>query len=134
MHKIVEHVVQDKEEMRDYLNGREDLTQYECYKTAVKHYKKRCFNWHQQEVQTFRISASLVVVYCVCVCMRHLFSLFFAVWIRSETPVCFSEPVWGRIPGPEVKTPVLSLLLIPRLWCLKFINNKALKCLWNVFP
>jgi len=66
MQKIVEHVVQDKEEVRDYLDGREELTQYECYKTAVKHYKKHCFNWHQQEVQTFKIFATLLVgVYCV---------------------------------------------------------------------
>lgn len=85
MHKIVEHVVQDKEEVKDYLDGREDLTQYECYKTTVKHYKKHCFNWHQQEVQTFRISASLVVVYCVWdifslllqyeYALRHLYAL-----------------------------------------------------------
>ncbi|KAL0178274.1 hypothetical protein M9458_027168, partial [Cirrhinus mrigala] len=49
MRKIVEHVVQEKEEVQDYLNGREELTEYECYKTTVKHYKKHCFNWHQQE-------------------------------------------------------------------------------------
>ncbi|XP_067242721.1 legumain [Chanodichthys erythropterus] len=51
MRKIVEHVVQEKEEVQDYLNGREDLTQYECYKTAVNHYKKHCFNWHKQEYE-----------------------------------------------------------------------------------
>uniref|UniRef100_A0A673MCL7 Legumain n=1 Tax=Sinocyclocheilus rhinocerous TaxID=307959 RepID=A0A673MCL7_9TELE len=51
MRKIVEHVVQENEEVQDYLEGREELTQYECYKTAVKHYKKHCFNWHQQEYE-----------------------------------------------------------------------------------
>uniref|UniRef100_A0A673KUX9 Legumain n=1 Tax=Sinocyclocheilus rhinocerous TaxID=307959 RepID=A0A673KUX9_9TELE len=49
MRKIVAHVVQENEEVQDYLDGREELTGYECYKTAVKHYKKHCFNWHQQE-------------------------------------------------------------------------------------
>ncbi len=56
MRKIVEHVVQEKEEVQDYLEGREELTEYECYKTAVKHYKKHCFNWHQQEVHTVRLN------------------------------------------------------------------------------
>ncbi|XP_050982897.1 legumain [Labeo rohita] len=51
MRKIVEHVVQDKEEAQDYLNGREELTEYECYKTTINHYKKHCFNWHQQEYE-----------------------------------------------------------------------------------
>uniref|UniRef100_A0A672L386 Legumain-like n=1 Tax=Sinocyclocheilus grahami TaxID=75366 RepID=A0A672L386_SINGR len=51
MRKIVEHVVQENEEVQDYLEGREELTEYECYKTAVKHYKKHCFNWHQQEYE-----------------------------------------------------------------------------------
>lgn len=51
MREIVEHVVQEKEEVQNYLDGREDLTQYECYKTTVNHYKQHCFNWHQQEVQ-----------------------------------------------------------------------------------
>uniref|UniRef100_A0A671SGA9 Legumain-like n=1 Tax=Sinocyclocheilus anshuiensis TaxID=1608454 RepID=A0A671SGA9_9TELE len=51
MRKIVEHVVQENEEVQDYLDGREELTEYECYKTAVKHYKKHCFNWHQQEYE-----------------------------------------------------------------------------------
>lgn len=76
MRKIVEHVVQEKEEVQDYLDGREDLTQYECYKTAVNHYKKHCFNWHKQEVQTFRVSVSSVVciIGCVMQCVRHLFS------------------------------------------------------------
>ncbi|KAI7805789.1 legumain [Triplophysa rosa] len=51
MRKIVEHVVQEKEEAQNYLDGREDLTQYECYKTTVNHYKQHCFNWHQQEYE-----------------------------------------------------------------------------------
>lgn len=55
MRKIVEHVVQEKEEVQNYLDGREDLTQYECYKTTVNHYKQHCFNWHQQEVQKIKL-------------------------------------------------------------------------------
>ncbi|XP_051946441.1 legumain-like isoform X2 [Xyrauchen texanus] len=51
MRKIVEHVVQDQEEVKYYLEGREDLTQYDCYKTAINHYKQHCFNWHQQEYE-----------------------------------------------------------------------------------
>ncbi|KAA0718170.1 Legumain [Triplophysa tibetana] len=45
MREIVEHVVQEKEEVQNYLDGREDLTQYECYKSTVNHYKQHCFNW-----------------------------------------------------------------------------------------
>ncbi|TRY93359.1 hypothetical protein DNTS_032854 [Danionella cerebrum] len=51
MRKIVEHVVQNTEEAQDYLNGRERLRQYECYKTAITHYKNHCFNWHEQKYE-----------------------------------------------------------------------------------
>uniref|UniRef100_A0A671SHK0 Legumain n=1 Tax=Sinocyclocheilus anshuiensis TaxID=1608454 RepID=A0A671SHK0_9TELE len=64
MRKIVEHVVQENEEVQDYLDGREELTEYECYKTAVKHYKKHCFNWHH---------FSLLLQYEYA--LRHLYAL-----------------------------------------------------------
>ncbi len=92
MRKIVEHVVQEKEEVQDYLEGREELTEYECYKTAVNHYKKHCFNWHQQEVHSQLEQASLssficMIYLCFAVCdvfslllqyeyaLRHLYAL-----------------------------------------------------------
>lgn len=47
MRKVVQKVMggsaADAEKM---LNERMELTQHQCYKMAVTHYKSHCFNWH----------------------------------------------------------------------------------------
>lgn len=50
MRRIVEGVTGNKLKAEDVLNDRADLTQHECYKAAVNHYKYNCFNWHKEEV------------------------------------------------------------------------------------
>lgn len=50
MQKLVLKVTGDKIQTQRLLSDRLELTQHQCYKTAVQHYKSRCFNWHTTEV------------------------------------------------------------------------------------
>uniref|UniRef100_A0A8C9X0Z5 legumain n=1 Tax=Sander lucioperca TaxID=283035 RepID=A0A8C9X0Z5_SANLU len=36
---------------QDVLNDRAELSQHQCYKAAVNHYKYNCFNWHKTEYE-----------------------------------------------------------------------------------
>lgn len=54
MRRVVQTVTGNAPQTERVLNGRADLTQYECYSTVLRHYRRICFNWHQPEVQTPR--------------------------------------------------------------------------------
>ncbi|CAB1330507.1 unnamed protein product [Coregonus sp. 'balchen'] len=54
MRKVVEWVTGDERLTRRVLSDKLDLTQDQCYKAAVRHYKTQCFNWHTTEVRTAR--------------------------------------------------------------------------------
>ncbi|XP_035024676.1 legumain isoform X2 [Hippoglossus stenolepis] len=51
MHRVVEKVTGSKVEAEVVFNERADLSQHQCYKAAVKHYKQNCFNWHKTEYE-----------------------------------------------------------------------------------
>nr|XP_040054697.1 legumain [Gasterosteus aculeatus aculeatus] len=51
MRQVVERVTGNKLKAEDVLNGRADLSQHQCYKAAVHHYKHNCFNWHRAEYE-----------------------------------------------------------------------------------
>lgn len=48
---IVEKVTGSMLETEEVLNERAELSQHQCYKAAVGHYKHNCFNWHKPEVR-----------------------------------------------------------------------------------
>lgn len=50
MRQVVERVTGNRLKAEEALNDRTDLTQHQCYKAAVNHYKYNCFNWHKPEV------------------------------------------------------------------------------------
>lgn len=50
MYRVVQRVTGDTLETDEVLNERAKLTEHRCYQLAVNHYKHKCFNWHQQEV------------------------------------------------------------------------------------
>ncbi|XP_019953480.2 legumain [Paralichthys olivaceus] len=60
MHQVVEKVTGSKLKAEEVFNERADLSQHQCYKAAVKHYKQNCFNWHKTEYEY---------------ALRHLFAL-----------------------------------------------------------
>ncbi|XP_042356042.1 legumain [Plectropomus leopardus] len=51
MRQVVEKVTGDKLKAEEVLNERDELTQHQCYRTAVNHYKFNCFNWHKTEYE-----------------------------------------------------------------------------------
>lgn len=51
MRKVVERVTGNELETEKVLDDRADLSQHQCYKAAVNHYKHNCFNWHKPEVE-----------------------------------------------------------------------------------
>ncbi|KAM7403561.1 hypothetical protein PAMA_004151 [Pampus argenteus] len=51
MHQIVERVTGNKLKTEEIINERAELSQHQCYKAAVNHYKHNCFNWHKAEVE-----------------------------------------------------------------------------------
>lgn len=51
MHRVVERVTGDKLTAQKLLNDRLELSQDECYKSAVTYYKHNCFNWHKMEYE-----------------------------------------------------------------------------------
>lgn len=50
MNRVVLRVTGDPLKTEEVLNERADLTQHGCYQAVVNHYKHKCFNWHEQEV------------------------------------------------------------------------------------
>ena len=51
MRQVVERVTSNKLKAEEVLNDRAELSQHQCYRTAVDHYKHNCFNWHKTEVE-----------------------------------------------------------------------------------
>ena len=51
MRQVVERVTGNRLETEEVLNDRADLSQHQCYKASITHYKHNCFNWHQPEVE-----------------------------------------------------------------------------------
>uniref|UniRef100_A0AAX7U5U4 Legumain n=2 Tax=Astatotilapia calliptera TaxID=8154 RepID=A0AAX7U5U4_ASTCA len=51
MRKVVERVVGNTFKANDMVNSRADLSQHQCYKAAVKHFKHNCFNWSKPEYE-----------------------------------------------------------------------------------
>jgi len=51
MRLVVERVTGNKLKAEDALNERAELSQHQCYKAALNHYKNNCFNWHRAEVE-----------------------------------------------------------------------------------
>ncbi|KAM3871193.1 legumain [Diretmus argenteus] len=51
MRRVVERVTGDELQAQKILNDRMDLSQHDCYKAAVNHYKHNCFNWHKTEYE-----------------------------------------------------------------------------------
>lgn len=39
-------------EIQQVVEEHQELTQYECYRAVVTHFKTHCFNWHDQQVHT----------------------------------------------------------------------------------
>lgn len=54
MRKVVEIVTRDKQKTEQVLNDRAAVSQHQCYKAAVSHYKHNCFNWNKPEVELHR--------------------------------------------------------------------------------
>ncbi|XP_071752418.2 legumain [Centroberyx gerrardi] len=51
MRRVVQRVTGDEFEAQQILDDKADLSQHECYKAAVNHYKNTCFNWHKTEYE-----------------------------------------------------------------------------------
>ncbi|XP_031165736.1 legumain [Sander lucioperca] len=51
MRQVVERVTGNHLKAQDVLNDRAELSQHQCYKAAVNHYKYNCFNWHKTEYE-----------------------------------------------------------------------------------
>ncbi|XP_070697983.1 legumain [Pempheris klunzingeri] len=51
MRRVVERVTGNKLKAEEVLYGKDDLSQHQCYKAAVKHYKYNCFNWQKTEYE-----------------------------------------------------------------------------------
>ncbi len=58
MRQVVERVTGSKLKAEEVLNERAELSQHQCYKDALNHYKHNCFNWHKTEVELHRTSLS----------------------------------------------------------------------------
>uniref|UniRef100_UPI0037E7F7E0 legumain n=1 Tax=Semicossyphus pulcher TaxID=241346 RepID=UPI0037E7F7E0 len=51
MRQIVGAVTASRQAAEEVLNEQAELTQHECYKAAMTHYKHSCFNWHKTEYE-----------------------------------------------------------------------------------
>ncbi|CAB1335656.1 unnamed protein product [Coregonus sp. 'balchen'] len=51
MRRVVEKVTGDETVTQRVLSAKLDLTQHQCYKAAVGHYKTQCFNWHTTQYE-----------------------------------------------------------------------------------
>ncbi|XP_055018221.1 legumain-like [Boleophthalmus pectinirostris] len=51
MFQIVHTVTGDKVKAQDIVSSRTPLTQHQCYKTALYHYRDHCFNWHKTQYE-----------------------------------------------------------------------------------
>ncbi|MCI4376912.1 hypothetical protein PGIGA_G00193910 [Pangasianodon gigas] len=47
--KVAERVMGTHLEVQQVIAEHQELTQYECYRAAVTHFKTHCFNWHDQQ-------------------------------------------------------------------------------------
>lgn len=46
MRKIISLVTESKEQTDQILSDRVTISNYDCYQSAVNHFKAHCFNWH----------------------------------------------------------------------------------------
>ncbi|XP_062851745.1 legumain [Trichomycterus rosablanca] len=51
MSKVVQQLVSSHPEVQKVLKEHNELSQYECYRAALTHFKSTCFNWHKQEYE-----------------------------------------------------------------------------------
>ncbi|XP_026155023.1 legumain [Mastacembelus armatus] len=51
MHRVVERVTGNKLKADEVFNERAELSQHQCYKAAVSHFKNSCFNWHKPQYE-----------------------------------------------------------------------------------
>ncbi|XP_078480692.1 legumain-like [Lampetra planeri] len=51
MRRIVEKVTGNELKAEEVLDNRAELSQHECYKAVVNHYKHNCYNWHKPEFE-----------------------------------------------------------------------------------
>ncbi|KAI5108353.1 legumain precursor [Silurus meridionalis] len=51
MRKVAERVVKTHLEVQQVIAEHQELTQYQCYRAAVTHFKTNCFNWHDQQYE-----------------------------------------------------------------------------------
>uniref|UniRef100_A0A8B9K9P7 Legumain n=1 Tax=Astyanax mexicanus TaxID=7994 RepID=A0A8B9K9P7_ASTMX len=51
MRQLVGRVVEDEQELQNILDERQEVTQHECYRDALTHFKTHCFNWHNQQYE-----------------------------------------------------------------------------------
>ncbi|XP_057715926.1 legumain [Corythoichthys intestinalis] len=49
--QIAERVTGDSSQAEQVINERRDLTQHQCYRSAVDHYKSNCFNWNKAKYE-----------------------------------------------------------------------------------
>lgn len=58
MRRVVEKVTGNELKTEEVLDNRAELSQHECYKAVVNHYKHYCYNWHKPEVESQSTSPS----------------------------------------------------------------------------
>ncbi|KAI4871389.1 hypothetical protein NFI96_015111 [Prochilodus magdalenae] len=51
MRMVAERVVGEQLEVQKVLDERQELTQHQCYRDALTHFKTHCFNWHEQQYE-----------------------------------------------------------------------------------
>lgn len=51
MRQVAETVVEDQLELQNIFDERQEITQHECYRNALTHFKTHCFNWHEQQYE-----------------------------------------------------------------------------------
>lgn len=51
MFDIAYNVIGDKLKAEQIINSRTTLTQHQCYKSSLLHYRDHCFNWHKTEYE-----------------------------------------------------------------------------------
>lgn len=51
MRQLVGKVVEDEQELQNILDEHQEVTQHECYRDALTHFKTHCFNWHNQQYE-----------------------------------------------------------------------------------
>lgn len=46
MRKIITLITGSREQTNQILSDRSTISNYDCYQSAVNHFKAHCFNWH----------------------------------------------------------------------------------------